>query len=429
MISSFNRQFMATNGEIVYNLFFAAGIYFFTVFLDQGYGKFKKTSTLCGHLALLILVILMSICAFFIKFHGIMLALFIIFFITIYMPYRKWGLFNLYFKLLYFCISIIVIGILAGYYSDNKLFVNLINDILSKIYYASAPGRNFSLFDFIVRFTFRQGLLSIWHYILWIPAFIYIWKFIKSKMKGAPLNESAVLIFFICTYLMIFGGGARLYFHYFIAAYPSLAIVSALCIERSNNKLVLSIKKHITLLILIPALFFLAWNTKDVIIKHIFPNAFYNEGKILYWIRGGLVGTFNDYLLPHKDYKDAVDYIIETTKDDDPVFVWGDGPYINYFTNRRIGGYSLWMRGFAYGLRDLYTDGSAESIKKTENDQLNFINILITKKPALIVDVSENGLSNFRVNIKEAKLLYKYVDKYYDFDRKINGIDIYRIKK
>jgi hypothetical protein len=183
-----------------------------------------------------------------------------------------------------------------------------------------------------------------------------------------------------------------------------------------------------TLCILIPAIFFLAWNTKDVIIKHIFPNAFYDEGKMLYWIRGGLVGTFNDYLLPHKDYKDAVDYIIKSTKNDAPVFVWGDGPYINYIANRRIGGQSLWMRGFAYRIRDLYADGSEESIKKCEKDQLNLINILIRKRPILIVDVSENGLSNFKVNIKEAKLLYEFVNNYYRFDTKINGIDIYRIK-
>jgi len=421
MISSFNRQFMAANGEIVYNLFFASGIFFFTEFLNQEYDKFKKT-------IYLILVLLMSIGAAGIKFHGIMLSLFVLFFIAIYMPYRKWGYYSLYFKLLCSIILIIATGILAGCYFDNKSIINLFNNILGKIYYASAPGRNFSLFDLIVRFTFRQGLLSLWHYILWIPAFIYIWKFIKSKLKDAELNESAVLIFFICTYLMIFGGGARLYHHYFMAVYPSLAIVSALSIERSNNKLVLNIRKHMTLLILIPAIFFLAWNTKDVIVKHIFPNAFYNEGKILYWLRGGLVGTFNDYLLPHEDYKDAVDYIIKSTQDDDPVFVWGDGPYINYFTNRRIGGHSLWMKGLAYNLRDLYANGSDESIKNAESNQLNLINTLVKKRPVLIVDVSENGLSNFKVNIKEAKLLYEYVNNHYYFDKKINGIDIYRMK-
>ena len=421
MISSFNRQFMATNGEIVYDLFFASGIYFFTTFLDKGYGKFKKTIYFT-------LVILMSIGAVNIKFHGIMLSLFVIFFIAIYIPYKKWGLFSTYFKLLCFVIGSIVIGILTGYYLNNQLIINHIYNILGKIYYASVPERNFSIFDFITRFVFRQGLLSIWHYILWIPAFIYIWKFIKSKFNNSELNESIVLIFFICTYLMIFGGGARLYFHYFMATYPSLAIVAALSIERSTNKLVLSIKKHMTLWILIPALFFLAWNTKDVIIKHIFPNAFYNEGKILYWVRGGLVGTFNDYLLPHEDYRDAVDYILNNTKDTDPVFVWRDGPYINYFSNRRIGAHTLWMKRFAYELRDLYADGNDESIQKAENYQLWLIDTLVRKKPELIVDVSENGLSNFKVNIKEAKLLYKFVNDYYYFDKKINGIDIYRIK-
>ncbi|HPS86005.1 MAG TPA: hypothetical protein PLY36_04635 [Spirochaetota bacterium] len=421
MISSFNRQFMATNGEIVYNLFFAMGLYFFIIFLESGFTK---------KIFFALLVVLMSLGAVSIKFHGLMFALFVLFFIVLYIPFRRWGLFSFYFGILCSAVLFVLIGLTAGYYSGNVPAAKAVNEVVSKLYYASAPGRSFSFLDFIARFSFRQGLLSLWHYVLWIPAFIYIWRFIKSGFKSAELKESAVLLFFICTWLMVLGGGARVYFHYFMAAYPSLVIVSALAIEKlQNNRVINNVKKNLTVLVMIPAVFFLVWNTKDIVIKHFFPDAFYKEGEILYWTRGVLIGTFNDYLLPHEDYRDTVDYIIHTTGKDDPVFVWGDGPYINYFSNRRIGGHSLWMKGSAYMIRDLYTTGDEKSLKKASAMESSLISLLSRKKPVLIVDVSENGLSNFKVNLKEAKVLYGYVEKNYYFDKKINGMDIYRLKK
>jgi len=418
LISSFNRQFMATNGEIVYNLFFAMGLYFFIVFLDSGFNK--KT---------FFLVLLMSVGAVTIKFHGLMLGLFVLMFLCLYMPFRKWGIFSLYFGLLCSAVLLALIGLTAGYYLENKFFEKVVNAGISKLYYASAPGSNFSFIDLIARFSFRQGLLSLWHYILWIPGFIYIWKFIRSGFKERELKESAVIIFCICTWLMVFGGGARVYFHYFMAVYPSLAIVSALSLEKLDIRIIENAKKNLTVLVMIPVVFFFAWNTKDVVIKHFFPDAFYNEGKFLYWTRGVLAGTFNDYLLPHNDYKDVVNYIIKTTGPDDPVFVWGDGPYINYFSNRRIGGKNLWMKNTAYKIRKYYKIYDFVSVKKAVKKENDIIEIIQKKKPVLIIDVSGNGLSNFKVNIKEARILYEYVEKNYYFENTINGMDIYRIRR
>ncbi len=319
--------------------------------------------------------------------------------------------------------------LIAGYYSGNGFCIRIISEITSKLFYASAPGRNFSFLDLLARFLFRQGLLSLWHYVLWIPAFICLWKFIKSGLKEAELKESSVLIFFIITYLMVFGGGARVYFHYFMAAYVPLALVAAISIEKLNNKHIMKIKRNLPLLIMIPAIFFFAWNTKDVIIKHFFPDAFYHEGRTLYWTRCVLVGTYDDYLLPHNDYRETVEYVIKTTGKDDPVFVWGDGPYINYFSDRRIGGHHMWMKGFAYGTRDLYNKGDARSVKTAEAGEASLIGYLSRKKPVLIIDVSGNGLSNFRVNIREARYLYRYIEKNYLLEKNINGMDIYRARK
>jgi hypothetical protein len=84
MISSFNRQFMATNGEIVYNLFFAMGIYFFILFLDSDIKK---------GMIFFIFILLAGLGAVSIKFHGVIFLIYIFFFIAVYNPFRKQGLF------------------------------------------------------------------------------------------------------------------------------------------------------------------------------------------------------------------------------------------------------------------------------------------------------------------------------------------------
>lgn len=419
MISSFNRQFMATNGEIIYNLFFAMGLYFFIIFLDAGLTK---------KILLVVPVLFASAGAAGIKFHGLMLPLFIVFFIFVYMPYRRWGMLSFYFGMTGIFLLLVLGGLTAGYYSGNVVLHKAVGGAILKFYYTAAPGSNFSVKDLLARFIFRQGLLSLWHFLIWIPAFIYTWKFVKSGFKAADLKESAVIIFFICSYLMVFGGGARVYFHYFMAAYPSLVIVSALSIDKMDNGIIKFIKNNISTLILIPAVFFFAWNTKDIVIKYFYPDAFYKEGKVLYWTRGVLLGTYNDYLLPGAEYKDTVDYIVRNTGKDDPVFVWGDGPYINYFSNRRIGGHGLWLKGPVNMLKDAYIADDDNTLKAREEFENIFIDILERKKPVLIVDVSGNGLSNFRVSIKEAKYLFNYVDKKYLLEKNINGMDIYRLK-
>lgn len=141
------------------------------------------------------------------------------------------------------------------------------------------------------------------------------------------------------------------------------------------------------------------------------------------------MGTYNHYLLPDQDYKGAAEYIKETTKDNDRLFVWGDGPYINYFSDRRMGGYSLWMKNTAYKIRELYSIGTRDAIVQARNIENFIINDLVKKDPMIIVDVSKNGLSGFKVSLKESRHLYKYVSFHYYLDKSINGIDIYRKKK
>lgn len=420
MISSFNKDFLATNGEIIYNLFLAAGLYFFIIALKK---PLKKG------MFYFFITLLMSWCAYNVKFHGIILSLFLICFIAIYLPFRKWG-----FKSKYFItIAVLTLSWLGvfyiGYFTEDMFSNAVVNHIVSKIYYASAPGRDFGFLDLVLRFTQRQGLLLLWHSILWIPAFIYTWSFIRSRFQNSGLAESALILFFISTYLMVFGGGARLYYHYFMAAYPFLVVVAAISLAKSEKKIIKTINRNILKFILIPALLFFIWNTKDVIVKHFYPEAFYNENRAVYWTRAIFMGTYNHYLLPDQDYKGAAEYIKETTKNNDRLFVWGDGPYINYFADRGIGGHGLWMKNSAYRIRELYSEGTREAIAQARNIENSIIADLVKKKPVIIADVSENGLSGFRVSLKESRYLYKYVSLNYFYDKNINGIHIYRKKK
>lgn len=420
MISSFNKDFLATNGEIVYNLFLAAGLYFFIIALKKPIRK---------GIFYFFITLLMSWCAYNVKFHGIILCLFLIFFIAGFLPFRKWGIKSKYFK-------IIALVILSGlgfffiaYIAEDRLSHAVFNQVLSKINYASALGRDFGFPDLILRFIQRQGLLLLWHSVLWIPAFVYTWNFVRNRFESSDLAESALVLFFISTYLMVFGGGARLYYHYFMAAYPFLVVVAAIGLVKSEKKIIKIINRNILKFILVPAIFFFVWNTKDVIVKHFYPEAFYNENRVLYWTRGILMGTYNHYLLPDQDYKGAAEYIKETTKDNDRLFVWGDGPYINYFSDRRMGAHSLWMKNSACKIREFYSIGTRDAIIQARDIENPIINDLVKKNPMIIADVSENGLSGFNVSLKESRHLYKYVSFHYYFDKNINGIDIYRKKK
>ena len=198
-------------------------------------------------------------------------------------------------------------------------------------------------------------------------------------------------------------------------------------VNNINLKIVKKVQNKFTILLLIPAVFFFAWNIKDVIIKHFFPQAFYQEGKALYWTRAVLVGTFNDYLLPDASYKNACEYIQTITKPGDRIFVWGDGPSLYYFSNRRMGISHLWPKTGIITITDLYEKGDQESIINAEQMERDFISMIKKKKPVLFIDTSENGLSTFYYKV--TPLVEKYIKSNYYFIKEVDKIKIYRIKK
>lgn len=415
-ISSFNRHFMATNGEIVYNLPVAAGLFFFILFLDENYKSGKRIifSFAC---------IFSGLCAAFIKFHGIIFFIFLAFMLIIYIPYYN-SKFSLKYLTKLLSILVLFFAVTILDYFTTRIFAHrLVSEITGKLIYSSVQG--FNPFIFIIKYTHRQFMLASWHFAIWVPAAVLIYRFIKNKFRLESLPASACAIMLILTYLMIFGGGSRFYFHYFIAAYPALCIIGAYSLIRLNSKILKKITNKFTILMMIPAFFFFVWNVKDVIIKQFFPQAFYQEGKVLYWARAVLIGTFNDYLLPDASYKDTCEYIKSITNPEDRIFVWGDGPYLYYHSERRMGIKHLWPKTSIFRITKLYKNGDMESIKTAEQMEMNFVNMLQNKKPVLFIDTSENGLSTFYY--KPTPLIEKYVKNNYSFIKEVNKIKIYKI--
>lgn len=415
LISSFNRQFMAVNGEIVYNLPLGAGIYFLVLFLE-GKGT-AKALAVAGMAAA-------GTAAAYVKFHGLIFFIFLGFFIVVYWPYstgkftRKYGIGLL---------GIGVFGILLFLF--DLFFIKaaapaILKNIEGKLFYASVKSLNPVIV--LGKYIHRQGLLAVWHYAAWVPAAVYLFFFAKKKFKGDSVSESAVAMYFLIAYLMIFGGGSRLYFHYFMSAYPMLCIVAGGAISMIDVRAVAYIRRHFAVYLLLPGLFFLAWNTKDAVIRNFFPQGFYNEGKVLYWTRAVLMGTYNHYLLPEASYRDVCEYIARITAPSDRIFVWGDGPYLYYFSGRRLGLHHIWPKTGLLRILDLYGRGDPESVTDAGNREMQWVFWMEKKKPVLFIDTSENGLSNF--NYPVTPLVREYVGRNYYYLTTVSKMKIYARK-
>lgn len=415
-ISSFNRHFMATNGEIVFNLPIAWGFFFLIMHLKPG--RASRFLFLAG-------AIIMTIAAFYVKFHGIILGIFLLFFFFLYRPFWNRQINKKYLLTISISLSACALALMIDYFTINFFASDLLQNIHGKLYYALVKG--FDPLIFTAKYVHRQGLLALWHFAAWLPACTIVIRFTKNKFRFSTLEESAVLAFFILSYLLVFAGGSRLYHHYFMAAYPALSLAAALAIVRGEELLSLKIRKSLFFGMAIPALFFFAWNTKDIIIKHFHPNAFYKEGPVLYWARAVLVGHFNDYLLPENSYRNAAEFIKENTHPGERIFVWGDGPYLYYFSQRRMGIKHLWPKTTVIRIYELYKKGDPQSLNEAKNIERYFVEMIKIKKPILFIDTSENGLTGFVYPL--TPVLKEYVRKEYFSLTTVDKMIIYKLKE
>lgn len=424
MISSFNRYFMATNGEIIYNLPLIAGCYFFCRFINKG----KLAHRILYAAAFFISAILTSQ----IKFHGIILFFMSAFYGLFILPAASKGFTIKYFMRVFIILSSAAFIFLMDYLFFNIFSNKLMYNISGKIGYATLVYGMEPL-SFITKYLHRQILLAIWHPLIWISFFIFIFSYVKSrKFLTAKKDELFIVFCSAITFLMVFSGGKRLYFHYFMTAYPFISILSAIFIMEYSYKISLFFRKHILKFILIPAVFFFIFNVKDCLIKHFAPDQFINENRISYYFRLIFLGTTNDYLMPDKLYNKAVNYIRNNTKESDKIFVWGDGAYFYYFTNRLPALYHMWPKGTILSTLNSYSANTPQSINEARKNEFYFIYFIEKYQAELFIDTSEaavsklGSLSPFPYKITPG--IKSYLDNYYIYETTVDKHRIYRRK-
>lgn len=416
LISSFNRHFMALNGEVVFNLPVAASLYFYVLFIQTA-GKARFV-----HLALSLLCGFIS---YSIKFQGIIPLLVIPFHLVIYKPWYENRFSIKYFLSLTSLASAGLVIFMADYFFTGKFAPKIVSSVLGMAVYASGHGFNPAMY--FGKIIHRNGFLFLWHFVLWAPAIIYFCSMARRRFRPETAAETAVIVFALGYYALIYTGGQRMYFHYFMAVYPALAILSAGALLYHGSAVMEKIKAKALALLMIPALFFLSWNYKDVVIRHFAPRAFYNEGSVLYWARAVLVGTFDDYLLPGKAYINAVERIKNLTNTCDRIFVWGSGPYLYYFSERRMGSNTLWPKGTIDRIAEDYRKGTSESLANARSYEQGMIDIMEKKKPVLFADTSGNDFAYFDTPV--TPLVSEYVNRNYEYIETVDNIKLYLRKK
>jgi hypothetical protein len=415
---------MASGGEIFSAFFISAGFYFFT--LVPGYKiNFSEKLPFKG-VFFIAISFFMGWCALHTHFHGRVFFVFAAVFFLFYLPYREWGLKSRYFSSIAAIAFAVFAVLFTGYLTGDILSRMVLRSTMSKIYHALTPDGDYNIVRLVYRFIHCQGLLGLWHILLWIPAFYYLWNFLKQKRKRGDIKEAALVLFFILSYLMIFTSGSSLSFADYITCYPFLSILAALSIQNPGKRIVEKINLYKLKLILVPAIIFLSWNLKDIVIKYHYPDAVYNENRVMLLARGILLGSGNNYLLPDKASMEAALYIKKITRPDDRVFVWGDSPYINYYSDRRMGSPDLSMARTVERINDLYSAGIRKANIRARRIESDIISFLSSREVPVIADVSGNSSAGFDISIKDSRHLYKYVRNNYYFDRKIMGIYIYR---
>jgi hypothetical protein len=257
---------------------------------------------------------------------------------------------------------------------------------------------------------------------------------LRSRFRENNFALGTAASLFILTFLMVFGGGARVYYHYFMAAYPSLCILAAVALTGSYGTFISKIARKGIVITLIPVMFFFTWNFKDIIIKHFVPSGFYNEGSAMFWFRAVFVSSVNDYLLPNESYLKTVDYIRKTTLPNDTIFVWGDGPQLYYFSDRRIAVKHVWPKNAAIRIQSAYDAKNDESLARAQSIENEFIRIMERRKPTLVIDTSPKGLFLGVTKFGEftkypyplPPLIKAYISDNYINETKIDGFTIYR---
>lgn len=373
VISCYHTEYLAANGEIFYNLFNIFALYFYYCAV---YEKKKLY---------IFFVVINIIASYLIKFQGIFILPVIlshfIFIFPLSFEKEKYIRFYKYILAIISITAILAIGIAVIVQACTH--IHILERISSALYgmYSYVANRGFNPLLILVKLLWRAYQFSIFHAFFWYSAIILIISFIRNYRKQMFNSGTALLVYVsICFFILIFAAGSRVSVHYFIPLMPAVAVLSAkqildFCSERG--------KKLVAYQIIFTILFFLFWHYKDLYIYKYNHNLKHNESKLTEVFRIAVIGSYGEYLLPHKSLLPAIEYI-NTHYPDRTMLIWPMGTEIDYFTSGNSVVPSYWFNEGALFAIVQREKGNDTYIHNHEN---SIIAILSEYKPDLFVDV------------------------------------------
>jgi len=289
LISSFCLEYLATSGEIIFNLAITAGLFFLIVFLSirrvpKPVSKdndeidyvipcqFSKQMALFSYYnyrikkcSTIIIIVIMSIGAAITDFQGVFFFFFLIYFLFIYYPYYENRFAIRYFLPLTAIIVLLLMLFLFNLYSRGYYNSNILIIPKGKIFFDCL--QEYNLFSFFPGYIYQLGLLVIFHFVLWIPVCVYFYSFIKNRFMANTGGESAIALIFVFAFLVMFCNAIHQNFQNLQATYPSLCVLSSIVLMKLKTGSMLFIKNRIAYFLFIPSIFFLIWNIMGLIFR------------------------------------------------------------------------------------------------------------------------------------------------------------------
>ncbi len=429
-ISVLFEHYLAVHGELVYNLPVSIAFLFF-VLAETDYKP-------------LIFYILSGIFAgisFLTKGQTILLMFYFGFYLLIVKSLLNRNLFkNIVNGLLVlsgFLITAILVSLIFYYYKIFDYFISFY--IGGNIGYAVSGFQNIEILSLLKKVFFKVTQNAVCQLPLWVFAIYYLYKsrFLKSRVT----KDYMLLFFLIFSFIGIFMGGSRLYNHYFMQYIPALCLLAGYGITLITDNIQMDRKKGflIHLSILLPVIFFSAWNYTNAYFSHTNPQKAFPQ---------------NHAIIPRSPYKEVAQWIKENSQPEDRIVQWGDIIEIYYFAQRKPGLRFLWCSFYTNIYSGLAKPDKINKIhynpnllrkkmKLPQNQQWTFkswIDLQYTilldferdnplyKRPLYIIDTSEARIRDFYAPFKEYPVLYGYIIKYYKLIKTINRMDIYQLR-
>ena len=348
------------------------------------------------------------IASYLIKFQGIfILPILLSHFLFIYpLSFKKNDYKQFYMHAVVISTLAVIAGLIVAWFITLVYKIN----VFEKLYYfffgmySYVANRGFNPLMIMTKLVWRIYQFSIFHAFFWYPAMIFILTFFY-RLKTENKDKASVFIIYVavCFFVFVFAAGSRLSVHYFIPLMPAVALLSArqilyFCSEKGM--------KLVFIQIVFTVLFFLYWHYRDLYIYTFNHNLKHNESKITEIFRIAVIGSYGEYLLPHKTLLPAIDYINSNYRNK-TMLVWPMGTEIDYFTSGRAVVPSYWFNEkalFAIVQREKGDDAYIYDYEKS------IIDIIIKHKPDLFVDVGSTDM------IKKVMVYRKKGDPPYSFN-------------